>query len=58
MNHYDIKRLALIFAIQAEVDGMKAANAESQCLGLAHAYGESAFAEAAEKLRVFAEAAE
>lgn len=26
MNEYDIKRLALIFAIQAEIEGMKVSN--------------------------------
>lgn len=29
MNEYDIRRLALVLAIQAEVEGMKAKNAEN-----------------------------
>ena len=28
MNQYDVKRLALVLAIQAEIEGMKAANAQ------------------------------
>jgi hypothetical protein len=28
MNEYDVKRLALILAVQAEVEGMKAINAQ------------------------------
>ena len=28
MNEYDVKRLALVLAIQAEVEGMKATNAQ------------------------------
>jgi len=29
MNHYDVKRLALVLAVQAEIEGMKAANAQN-----------------------------
>ncbi len=28
MNHYDAKRLALVLSMQAEIEGMKAANAQ------------------------------
>jgi len=27
MTHYDVKRLALVLAVQAEIEGMKAENA-------------------------------
>jgi len=54
MTEYDIKRLALIFAIQAEIEGMKAANIEREAQGYALAYGEKAFADTAEELRVLA----
>jgi len=54
MSEYDIKRLALIFAVQAEIEGMKAANVEREAQGYALAYGEKAFAEAAEELKVLA----
>lgn len=30
MNHYDIKRFALVLAIQAEIEGMKAENTITQ----------------------------
>lgn len=32
MEHYDIKRLALVLAVQAEIEGMKAENAQRQQL--------------------------
>lgn len=28
MNNYDVKRLALVFAVQAEIEGMKAENSQ------------------------------
>lgn len=28
MTHYDIKRLALVLAVQAEIEGMKAENSQ------------------------------
>lgn len=28
MTYYDVKRLALVLAVQAEIEGMKAANAQ------------------------------
>jgi hypothetical protein len=28
MNNYDVKKLALVLAVQAEIEGMKAANAQ------------------------------
>lgn len=29
MNEYDVKRLALVLSVQAEIEGMKAANDQS-----------------------------
>ena len=43
MDHYDIKRLALLTALQAEVEGMKAENEIRKQQGLSLAYGEEAF---------------
>lgn len=51
MNEYDVKRLALVLALQAEIEGMKAENVTRERHGLAVAYDEGAFAEMAEKLR-------
>ena len=51
MGHYDVVRLALVLAMQAEIEGMKAANnqyPEDQ------PYGEKAFADKAEELRILA----
>jgi len=33
MNNYDIKRLALILSVQAEIEGMKSENANNQIIG-------------------------
>jgi hypothetical protein len=54
MNTYDIKRLALILAVQAEVEGMKALNTYREDLGQGIAYVRSDFLEKAEELRVLA----
>ena len=54
MNEYDVKRLAEVLAIQAEIEGMKAANTEREMRGLALAYDESVFVQAAEDLRMVA----
>ena len=51
MNEFDVKRLALILAIQAEIEGMKAVNFERKSQGRPLAYNESAFKIAAEELR-------
>ena len=51
MNEYDIKRLAIILTIQAEIDGMKAANdqyKENQ------PYTDKDFKDKAEELRIIA----
>jgi hypothetical protein len=47
----DIKRLALVLAVQAEIKGMEAANEQRASIGESRAYGEEAFFEKAEELR-------
>lgn len=54
MNEYDIKRLALVLAIQAEIEGMKATNQDRLNGGWSLAYAESDFCEKAEELRILA----
>ena len=51
MNKYDIKRLALVLAIQAEIEGMKAENAYTRNTGDYVAYTEKPFLEKADELR-------
>ena len=55
MNDSTVKRLALVLAIQAEIEGMKAANLERNSEGLALAYDEGWFNSAAHDLRSLAE---
>lgn len=43
MNQYDIRRLALVLSIQAEIEGMKIENICRVNNGLSPAYGEDAF---------------
>ena len=50
-QHYNVKRLALILANQAEIDGMKAANTDREQRDLSLAYNEGDFQYAAETLR-------
>lgn len=52
MTEYDIKRLGFILAIQAEIDGMKAANIYSMYTAEYIQYNNSDFQEKAEELRV------
>ena len=54
MNNYDVKRLALVLAVQAEIEGMKVANIERESQGFAIAYPEIEFVKAAEELRTTA----
>ena len=54
MNEYDVKRLALVLAVQAEIEEMKATNTERENNGYALAYDEKAFADAAKDLRELA----
>lgn len=51
MNEYDVKRLALVLALQAEIEGMKSANTQRQQRGESMAYDEGAFQEMAESIR-------
>jgi hypothetical protein len=54
MNEYDVKRLALVLAVQAEIEGMRVANIERESQGYSLAYDEKVFVDAAEELRVLA----
>ncbi len=54
MNAYDVKRLALTFAIQAEIEGMKALNVYRDRRNETIAYNEEQFFEKAEELRILA----
>lgn len=51
MNEYDIKRLALVLAVQAEIEGMKAENLVREQNGLSPAFIEQ-FDQKAEELRM------
>lgn len=52
MTEYDVKRLGLILAIQAEIEGMKAENQHREMQGYSQAYGFDNFHEKAEEIRV------
>jgi hypothetical protein len=54
MNEHDIKRLALILSVQAEIEGMKAENLQREDLMQSLAYNEGDFQEKAENLRILA----
>jgi len=51
MNEYDVRRLALVFAIQSEIEGMKADNKQRESCCESMAYVDSDFREKAEELR-------
>jgi hypothetical protein len=51
MDYYDIKRLALILAIQAEIEGMKAFNKEREINGASLGYTEADFGSMADQFR-------
>lgn len=51
MGEYDVVRLGLILAVQAEVEGMKAMNQTRIQEGHAVAYDDVAFVSKAEELR-------
>lgn len=51
MNDTAVKRLALVLAIQAEIEGMKAFNADMLSNNNAIGYNYSHFSEKAEELR-------
>lgn len=51
MNTYDIKRLALVLAVQAEIEGMKAENTNREMFGMSLAFNDDNFNIKAEELR-------
>ena len=51
MDCYDVKRLGLIFAVQAEIEGMKADNLQREHRGESLAWDESSFYEKAVELK-------
>lgn len=55
MNEYDVKRLAEVLAIQAEIEGMKLDNLQREQDQLAYSYTLQAFYDKAEELRVIAD---
>lgn len=54
MNEYDVKRLALVLAIQAEIEGGKAENKHAELIGQSIPYREDAFYKKADELRELA----
>ena len=54
MDTYDVKRLALVLAVQAEIEGMKALNKEREIQGNSLGYNERDFAYMANQLRELA----
>ena len=55
-NFYNVKRLALILAVQAEIEGMKAENMQREQQGYSMAWTETDFCQKAEELRILANA--
>jgi hypothetical protein len=53
-EYYNIRRLALILAIQAEIEGMKVENLVRQQSDYAPAYSDQHFKDKAEELRSMA----
>lgn len=54
MNEYDVKRLALVLAVQAEVEGMKFDNLQREQYNESHVYTGTDFEVKAEELRELA----
>ena len=54
MTTYDVRRMVLAFSIQAEIEGMKVANAERDLQSEAAAYSDDDFCEKSEELRLLA----
>jgi hypothetical protein len=50
MTHYDVKRLALVLAVQAEIEGMKIENIIREHKEQSPAYGEEQFNSCASRL--------
>jgi len=53
-DQYDIMRLALVLAIQSEIEGMKAENQTANANGRPAVYSEGHFQQKAEELRILA----
>lgn len=53
-DYYNTKRLALILAVQAEIEGMKSENLLREQKNESPAYGETQFHDMAEQLRSLA----
>lgn len=51
MTHYDVKRLALVLAVQAEIEGYKSANEDRKQMNHSMAHPESDFEEKAMELQ-------
>lgn len=51
MNDYTVRRLALVLAVQAEIEGMKAENMRREQQGCSMAWTETDFCQKAEELR-------
>lgn len=56
MDSYDVKRLALILSVQAEVDGMKFENLQREQYNHSHAYTDEDFQSKAAELENLAHA--
>ena len=54
MNEYDVKRLALVLAVQAEIEGVKAENQTANANGRPSVYHIGSFDQKAEELRILA----
>lgn len=54
MTQYDVKRLALVLALQAEIEGMKAFNKNRELNGMCVGYNEQQFNYMASQLRELA----
>lgn len=54
MTNYDVKRLALVLAVQAEIEGMKALNSDRLQNNHTIAYMDEDFQTKAEELRILA----
>ena len=53
---YNVMRLALVLAVQAEIEGMKSENADRESNDHSMAYNNEHFQEKAEELRILAHA--
>lgn len=51
MDHYDVKRLALVLAVQAEIEGMKAENKQCEIEGSNLCYSDQKFQDKALELK-------